>query len=119
MIEMLAVFMRQSQQFFRAVDGGALLIAGDEKPIEPFIGPVLPTKASAAAVKAAMAPFISARRGPRSRPRRAPRRKRIEAPGRRVSRRHDIGMAGEDEMGPRRADARIEIVDVWRAAFRK
>ena len=57
------------------------------------------------------------RRRPSCRRRRGPRLtvrdlagERIEPPSR-IARRHDVGMAGEDEIGPRRPEARVEIVE--------
>ena len=45
------------------------------------------------------------------------RRKRIRAPRAHVSRRHDIAVAGETEIGRRRADPGIEVFDCCRAGF--
>ena len=44
--------------------------------------------------------------------------KRIEAPARRVARRHDIRMAGEHQAGRPPADPGVEIVDVGRVRAR-
>ncbi len=43
----------------------------------------------------------------------------IEAPARGVSRRHDVGMAGKDEMRRRCPDPGVEILNVGRAGFGK
>ena len=43
----------------------------------------------------------------------------IAAPAREVACRHDVGMAGEDEMGRTRADPGEEIIDVGRSRLRE
>ena len=117
MIETRAALMREAQQLFGPVDRRALLIAGDEKTDRALSCPMPLDEADrrggegrdrafhigdAAAVDRALDEF---------------RAERIEAPTRGVSGRHDVGMAGEDDMRRAGSDAGVEILDVGRAGF--
>ena len=110
MIENLALGARPFQQFDGAVDRRAFFVAGDEKADRALEGAARDEAqsggdrrgdaafhvAGAAAPDHAVGDFAG---------------ERIEAPFADVARRHDIGMAGEDDMRRLRPDARIEIVD--------
>ncbi len=113
MVETFAALGRPLQELHRAVDGDALLVAGDQQRNRAFfrlaaIGAEIVERRrdetgdaalhvdGAAAVKLVACDLASKRRVP---------------PGRLIARRHHIGMAGEHQIGFFRADAREQILD--------
>ena len=119
MIEALAFFISPAQQLFRAIDGRAFLVAGDKETDRALVRSVPRDISAGGGGKGGDAPLHVGGAAPPDRAIGQLGRERIEPPFRRVAHRHDIGMAGKDEKGRTRADARIEIVDVRRARFRK
>ena len=112
-VECLAALGRPLQKLDRAVDGDALLVAGDQERERAVFRPAAIGREMierggdetgnaalhidrAAAVKLVAGDFAGERR---------------VMPGRFVAGRHHIGMAGEYEIGLPLADARVEIVD--------
>ena len=108
------------QHFDRAVDGGAFLVAGDQKADRALFrravfgdpgeggggegGDAALHVGGAAPNNFAIDNFAA---------------ERIDPPFLRVAGRHHIGMAGEQQKGRAVADAGVEIVDVRRAGFGK
>ncbi len=97
-------------QLDRAVDGGPLLVAGEEKTDRARERAARDEaqrggeRGGDAALHVAGAASPDLAVGERA-------GERIEAPFARVARRHDVGVAGEDEIRRARAEARVEIVD--------
>ena len=120
MVEFFAAARPASQHLDGAVDGGAFLVAGDEKADRALFGaPCLAIQAKAAAAKAAMPPFMSAAPRPKISP-------SMISPAK-GSTRHWAGSPGgttsvwpaKSRNGAVVADAGVEIVDIRRALSEK
>ena len=113
MVETLALRERPIDQLGGSVDRRTFLVAGDEKADRALERLVDEDERGgerggdpALHVAGAAAPELIV--GDRA-------REGIEAPGLGIARRHDVGMAGEDEIGPLRPEAGVEIVDARQA----
>jgi hypothetical protein len=115
MVEALAAGMRPFEQLDGAVHGGSFLVARDEKDDRARrirgLAPETQRRGDhggeAALHVAGAAPMQHA---VADRPAEG-----VARPGARVSHRHDIGMAGDDEDRALAADPGVEILDVGRA----
>ncbi len=88
------------------------------KLIEPGKAPRL-TKRKAAATAAASPPFMSQAPRPQSCAFGDLAGERAEPPARRVARRNDVGVPGEDQVRRRRSAAGVEVEDVRRSCLRE
>ncbi len=114
MVETLALTKRPVDELDGAVDGRAFLVAGQEEadragersPRDEAQGGGDRGGDAALHVAGAAAPeFAVGDLG----------RERVEPPARLVARRHDVGVAGEGEIGPRVSEPRIEVEDRGRS----
>ncbi len=118
MIEPLALGERPIEQLRRAVDRGSLLVAGDQEADRPRQRPPADEAErrgeacgkAALHVAGAASPELTVGdfRG-----------ERIEPPARKVAGRHDVGVAGEDEVGRSCPDAGVKIENVRRSRRRE